>query len=293
MANTLLTASIIARAAIATLYENAVMPSLVYRDLEDDFNTNVNGYRQGQTVTVRKPATFTSNSFARPAGITIQDATETSETVTIDQFEEVSFALNDEERALEIGEFNDRLIVPAMEALWQKLDVDLLALRADVITATNTVGVDATPPTDPTIIVDARKVMNENKVPHNPRYAVWSPLVEANFLKDPLFHQADQRGDTTGLREASIGRKFGADHFMDQNITDDDGLMFHPHAFVLAMRPLPTNNSGVDSFAAMYKGLSLRTTIGYDIVQKQEVCSIDMLYGVKTLDADKAVVIRG
>lgn len=296
MANTILTPSIIARSAIATLYANAVMPGLVHRDYDRDFDTNVNGYKQGNTVTINKPATFTAEAYNRVAGLTVQNATETSDTVTLDTVADVSFAITAEELTLDIDRFRERFLVPAMEAIWQKIDVDLIGLRADV---TASVGVDNTAPTDPTIIVDAVKLLNDAKVPMTQRYGVWSTIAQANFMKDPLFHQADQRGDTEGLREASIGRKFGVDHFMDQNIgatgvgAAGDNLIFHREAFCLAMRPLALPMGATNAAVESYKGFSLRTVIDYDIDQKQDVVSIDCLYGVKTLDADKAVKVLG
>ena len=52
MPNTFLTPSIIARAALATLYENTIMAALVYRDYENEFQS------VGDTITIRKPTTF-------------------------------------------------------------------------------------------------------------------------------------------------------------------------------------------------------------------------------------------
>lgn len=68
MANTLLTADIIARAALANLYETTVMAPLVHRDYEPEFANRV-----GDTITVRKPATFTAEEYSRLAGITVQE----------------------------------------------------------------------------------------------------------------------------------------------------------------------------------------------------------------------------
>ena len=43
---------------------------------------------------------------------------------------------------------------------------------------------------------------------------------------------------------------------------------------------------------ANYKGFALRVVIAYDNDQKQDVVSIDTLYGTKTLDANRAVLIH-
>lgn len=70
MGNTLLTPSIIAREALMVLRNNAVMAKLVHRDYSNEFVTGV-----GDTITVRKPATFVAKEFT--SAIEIQEATET------------------------------------------------------------------------------------------------------------------------------------------------------------------------------------------------------------------------
>lgn len=301
MANTFLTVDLIAREALATLYENAVMAGLVWRDFDPEFDRNVNGYKQGDTVTIRKPATFTAEDFVRANGITVQDGTETSTSVTLDTIADVSFTVTAEELALEIGEFGERLLTPAMEAIWQHIDAKLLALRSDVTAEVGEAGTSSTHDYDtPEVLIDARKTLNTAKVPQSQRYAVIGPDIEAPWIADPLFHQADQRGDTEGLREASIGRKFGFDNFMDQNVDDladasttEVGVGFHRTAFCLAARPLPANLPGATAAVQNYKGLTLRVAQDYDITTKESVMSVDLLFGVKTLDANRAVLIKG
>lgn len=287
MANTLITPSVIARMAIARLYSTLVMAGLVHRDFDSDFNGQV-----GNTISVRKPASFTANVFNRATGIQLQDATETSVDVTLDTLLDVSFAVTSEDWALNVKDFAQQFLDPAMEAIAQKIDQLLVGLKVDVA---QTVGVDATPPTDPKILIDAGKKLNDAKVPMTQRYAVLDTATTANFLKDPLFHQADQRGDTEGLREASIGRKFGFDNFMSQNMTGGDSLAFHRDAFALVTRtlPVPRGVAAEQASVQSYKGLGLRVIYDYDSSKKQDVVSVDLLCGVKTLDANKAVVILG
>ena len=76
MANTILTPDIIAREALMVLRNNAVMANLVHRDYSSEFVTGV-----GDTITIRKPATFTAKEFA--GTISVQDATESGVPVKI------------------------------------------------------------------------------------------------------------------------------------------------------------------------------------------------------------------
>ena len=44
---------------------------------------------------------------------------------------------------------------------------------------------------------------------------------------------------------------------------------------------------------ASYRGLSVRVAYGWDIKYKRSVVSVDFLYGVKLLDAKRAVLLKG
>lgn len=297
MPNTFLTPNVIATQALANLYETTVMAQLVHRDYEQDFQGRV-----GDTITVRKPPTFTAREYSRATGITIQDATETGIPVTLNHFADVSFAVTSEEMTLEITEFNQRLLNPAMEAIAQKVDADLLTLRNDI---TNQVGAVAGEVwSDPKALIAAGRVLTQNKVPMTGRAAVVGPVTSAEWLKSDLMNRADARGDTEGLREASIGgRLFGMDPYMTNHITvppavsgnstTEVGLAFHETAFALVFRPLELPRGAAQASVASYKGFGLRVVIDYDIDKKQDVVSVDCLYGVKTIDPKRAVLIKG
>ena len=59
MANTTLTADIIAKEAVMILENQCVMGSLVYRGYEEEFSNSVNGYKKGETISIKKPTDFT------------------------------------------------------------------------------------------------------------------------------------------------------------------------------------------------------------------------------------------
>lgn len=297
MANTFLTPNVIARAALATLYETTVMANLVFRDYEREFVGRV-----GDTVTVRKPPTFTALEYNRTSGITVQDATESGIPVVLNHFADVSFAVTSEELTLEIDDFTERLLGPALEAISQKIDADLLALRADVVQSIGTVTGELW--SDPRSLIGAGRVLNQAKVPMSQRYAVVGPVQGAEWMKDELLHEAQRRGDTEGLHEASLGnRLFGFDPYMTNHITiptpgtgiptTETGIAFHRTAFALVTRPLELPRGASQAAVQSYKGFGVRVVIDYDMDKKQDVVSVDTLYGTKTIDANRAVKIQG
>lgn len=297
MANTLLTPSVIAQAALATLYEVTVMAGLVHRDYEDTFANAV-----GDTITIRKPATFVAQEYVRSTGITVQDASEAGIPMSLNHFADVSFAVTSEDLTLKITDFSERLLSPAMEAISQKIDRDILALRADIVHKVGTTSGELW--SSPNSMIAAGRVLTQNAVPFSERRAVVGPAMAAEWLKADLLQRADARGNTVGLEEASLGnRLFGFDPYMSNNIavptpatgvsTTEVGVGFHRTAFALAVRPLALPRGAVNAAIASYKGFGLRVIYGYDMDKKQDVVSIDCLYGTKTLDANRAVLIQG
>lgn len=127
MANQLLTVDVIAREAIATLYETTVMAGLVHRDYEGDFTGN-----SGDTITIRKPAVFQVNEFNRQTGIVLQDVTEGSTSLTLNKIPDVSFAVTSEDWSMRITDFSEQFLQPAMEAISQYTDRLVLSLRSDI-----------------------------------------------------------------------------------------------------------------------------------------------------------------
>lgn len=282
MANQFLTADIIAREALMLLRNNAVMSKLVHRDYSDEFVAGV-----GDTITIRKPAKFVAKEFK--GNIEVQDATTDSTTVTMDKHLDVSFAVTSKEMTLDIADFSAQLLVPAMQAFSDKIDNYILSLAtADVtnkVTGTGNIQND---------IVDARKHLTQAAAPLTERNFVYNSDIEAELLKTDLFVSAEKVGDEgTALREASLGRKFGMDFYVDQNAdtANVDAVAFHKNAFALVTRPLALPSGAAKSAIVNYDGFGLRVVYGYDINTKTDTVSIDMLCGVKTLDADLAAVI--
>lgn len=281
MANTILTPDIIAREALMVLRNNAVMANLVHRDYSSEFVAGV-----GDTITVRKPASFTAKEFG--GEIEVQDATENSVTVKMDKHLDVSFAVSSKQMTLDIEDFSKQLLVPAMQAFLNKIDGYLLALAKGV---TNSVTATEDARND---VVDARAFLTKGAAPLTDRNLVVGSDMEADLLKTDLFVSAEKVGDNgTALREASLGRKLGLDCYVDQNADTAgiEGVAFHKNAFALVTRPLASPSGAGKAAIVDYDGFGLRVVYDYDINNKTDVVSIDMLCGVATLDKALAAKI--
>jgi len=308
MADVFITPTVIAQRALATLYNETVLAAIVYRDFDADFTGKI-----GDTVNVRVPVVFTADEFDRSTGIQIQDAREDRFPLKLDKVADVSFAVTSEDMTLRIDDFAGRLLQPAMEAISQKIDADI---ADELITASQQTAAsgaadlpsqqagggtcssaDSAEPLK--ALVCARVKLGRAKLPTTNRYAVISPEGAGAALSGHLIVQANQRGDTDGLIEAAIGRKFGFDTFETQQLGDDtsgsgrhgaDGVAFHRDAVALATRTLELplgkrdpDGTYVGAATAQYKGMGLRVVYDYDINHKQDVVSVDFLYGIRAV----------
>lgn len=289
MPNTFLTPQIIAREALMVLRNNTVMAGLVHRDYSDEFVAGV-----GDTITIRKPAKFDAKEFN--GSIQVQTATESGVPVKMDKHLDVSFAVTSKEMTMNIKDFSEQLIVPAMQAFADKVDKYLIGLESDI---TNRVQMDGTKAIQD-LMVDGRKYLTDAAAPLTDRHFVYGSQIEADLLKTNLFVSAEKVGDEgTALREASLGRKFGLDCYVDQNIEEvtsgndsyTPSLIFHKNAFALVTRPLALPVGAANAAIVNYDGFGLRVVYGYDMNAKTDTISIDMLCGVKTLDKNLAAVI--
>jgi hypothetical protein len=282
--NTILTPDIIAREALMVLRNNAVMAKLVHRDYSEDFVGAV-----GDTITVRKPATFVANEYT--GSISVQDATETAVPVVMDKHLDVSFAVTAKQMTMDIADFSKQLLVPAMQAFADKIDKLLIALEAEA-TDRHAHSDGAITPAD---IIAVRKFLTQNAAPLADRRFVVGATAEADLLCNELFVSAEKIGDNgTALREASLGRKFGMDCYVDQNIAKTGNytpsIAFHKNAMALVTRPLALPQGAAKAAIVNYDGFGLRVVYGYDMNTKTDTISIDMLCGVKLLD-DKLIAV--
>jgi hypothetical protein len=297
MANTFITPTVIAKRALATLYNNTVLLPLVLRDYDAEFTG-----KQGDTVTIRVPASFTAESFVRANGITIQTATETSDTIALDTIKDVSFEVNNEDMLLDVEDFATQLLNPAMEAISQSVDGDLAENLVDAAEGGGGGGTatwsSSTASTVFTGELGARSKLGRNKIPTTQRFAVFSPEGAGVCLTDSKFVEADKSGWTDSLREGSLGRLFGFDTYESQVFgygTGDraaaDGVAFHREAVAFVSRSLgvPQGAAAGTVADANYKGLGLRVAKSYNITYKKDVISVDLLCGVKKLRPSAAV----
>lgn len=211
MANTNLTASIVAKAAVRILENELVMANQVYRAYEDEFDKKVNGYNVGDTITIRKPTDFTVRDGATAS---VQDVTEGKVSLVINKQKGVDFAFTSKELTLNIGELSERVIRPAMIQLANQVDVDLMSMYKDV---NNWVGTPGTAISTFAGFAKGPERMDLLAVPQGDRSAVLSPSDYWSMAggQTALYLQNVASG---AYRQGRIGPVGGVDTYMAQNV---------------------------------------------------------------------------
>lgn len=211
MANSTLSASIIAAEAVEILDNNLVMGKNVFRGYEEEFDKRINGYTVGDTLTIRKPTDFTVRDGAVMA---VQDVTEASTSIVVNKFKGVDFRFTSQQLTLNIKELSDRVIKPAMVQLANQVDLDLMALYTTVPSWVGTPGQTINSFADFAI---GPQRMDEFANPQDDRMAVLSPADHWGMLgaQTALYMQDVAKG---AYRMGQLGNIGGVEEFMAQNV---------------------------------------------------------------------------
>lgn len=211
MANTTLTADIIAKAAVTILDNELVMPKKVFRGYEDDITKKVNGYEVGETLSIRKPADFIVRDGATANA---QNVTEGKTTITVDKRKGVDFKFTSQDLTLNIKELSDRVIKPAMVQLANQMDTDLHALYKDVPNWVGTPGQTVNSFAD---FAKAPQRLDEGAVPQDNRCAVLSPADHWGLVGNQTGLYVDSIAKPA-YRKGSAGMIGNVDAYMTQNV---------------------------------------------------------------------------
>lgn len=190
----------------------AVMPRFVNRQYEA-----VAGDK-GSTIDVPLSSAITTQDVT-PSYVAPDDAgtVPTKIAVALDQWKEAPFFMSDKDMLEAISGIIPMQAEEAVKSLGNTVDSAILALYKGVY---GYAGVAGTTPfaSDLTEFLAARKTLNTQLAPNDPRYMVMGVDAEANALALRAFQDASFRGDTAGIMDGSIGRKLGSTWFVDQNV---------------------------------------------------------------------------
>lgn len=205
MANALLTPTIIAKEAMMQLENNLVMAKLVHRDYKNEF------VKIGSSVSIRRPVKFTVTDGATRSN---QDVEEGNTSLTIDKRKHVSWKFSTQDLTLTVEEYSKRYVEPAMIALANQVDRDVLGLYTNVWNWVGTPGQTIDSFAD---LAKGPQRLDEGAVPTDMRRAVLSPAdnwaMAGNLTGLQLVKDSNQ-----AYRKGLLGNVAGLDMYMDQNV---------------------------------------------------------------------------
>jgi hypothetical protein len=215
-------ATLLARESLLWLIDKLVMAPLCYNNFENEV------HQQGDTIKIRKPATYTANEFDAVNGSNVQDANQTSTTFTAAKHIESSVRIPDAEVTKHsVRSLMQEHLGPAAYAVARMLEGDIQATGAkavtnnlDILGATNTY-------LTPDLIVDLRKRLAVKNCPVDDSanmHLVMSYNDEGYLLKQEKFTSADYVGPEAGraIINASMGNRYGFNLYQTNTVHKTD-----------------------------------------------------------------------
>jgi hypothetical protein len=237
MPNTTLTADIIAKEALAILENELGWMSKIHRAHEDEFSNSVNGYKVGDTISIRRPADFTVRTGAV---MSTQDVIEGKVTLTINQQVGVDFEFTSTDMTLKINDLSERVIRPAMSNIINHVAADVLNVAASgFYNWAGTAGQTINSFTD---FAEGPKRLDFMAVPAANRLAILSPN-DHWALVGAATALTNTGAESSAYRNGRLGMLGGVDTYMSQVV--------------------PTHTNGTaDNTTPLIKGAS--QTVTYD-----------------------------
>lgn len=212
MANQYQNSSLISKEFLRRLKNTMSFTMSVSRQYRNIFQTQ--GTKPGVTINLRKTPYFTGRrgSRANPEGINDQLVP-----LTINTQYGQDVAITSQEEALNLQSYGEQVVQPAVDIIANMIDSDGLALIPQEVP--NFVGTPGTTPTANLTYITAGTKLSDNAVPTGKaRYAVVNPLMEGSLLNTQATQFNNQQDISEQNRSGTMGRAFGLNFAMDQNI---------------------------------------------------------------------------
>ena len=212
MANTFLTPADVTMRAAYRFFNNLRFVRMIDRQYSSMFAQQ--GAKRGNQIFIRLPPRYIVTDG--PLAV-VQDITETTVPLILDQYKDVALTYSSQDLTLDIDDFDNRILAPAMDQLANEVDRVVLSLIVDQIP--NSTGTPGVRPNDSQMFLDAKAIMSNESTPRDqPWQALLTPLSEASMVKalQGLFNATDAIGEQ--YRQGKMGHALGFDWDVDENM---------------------------------------------------------------------------
>jgi hypothetical protein len=287
---------LVAADALPALMGNLVMGNLVNRDYEQTVA------QAGDTINVAIPPTMVANNIAEGGTVQTQNPNLGNAQIVLNTHAEATFQVPDVTKILAVPDLLKLYMQPAVVALAEKIETDLLALYPQ-FTSNTAVGTAGSALTE--AIVDAAETALFNaKVPaSSPKYLVVDGSAYSALRQIPRFSEYSSAGEA-GLRaliDGAVGKMKDFYIFRSQFIAKTGAspvtthnLAFSKNAIGLVVRrlPQPLPGTGAISEYAELGNFGMRVTMSYQPNTLAQQFTVDVLYGAGVLRNNHAVQVN-
>lgn len=222
MANTLLTIDMITREALRLAHEKATFIGTINRQFDDSFGQE--GAKIGDTLRIRLPSQYTRRQGSRV--MDVQDSVQQSTALVVATQDGVDIKFNSRERALDLDEYSQLHLQPAMATLVSNIDSDVLqactkstfnwATNASPLLQTNVTTMSAI--SSLTAAGNARTRLNQNLAPKGDRRIQVDSGTMGSMVAGTAAYFNPSNAISEQYREGFIARTAMADYYENERI---------------------------------------------------------------------------
>lgn len=212
MTDRILTASVVAKAALAVLENDLGVLKTFYRAHEDEWGNTVNGYKKGSSINIRRPEDGTVRVGAVASNTSVIEG---STTLTVDQQIGTDFNFTSADLTLNVADLTERVIKPRMTNIINYMVNDCLT---ELYRGTyNWIGTPGNAFSGFASFARGAERMDLMSIPMSDRAACLSTTDKWGFL-GPSVSLNVQGIANPAYREGDVGRVAGIETYMSQVI---------------------------------------------------------------------------
>lgn len=278
-----LTAQGVSSLAVALLTRNLVLPMTVSRIPGGEFAGD-----NGDTITVRVRTPRSASVQTNPGdAITPVALNETPVNVSLAHLYDAT-RLTDQDLSLNLVDFGAQVTQPQVASVATGAEDRLCAAMNAVAADASLAATPSAADTDAKVL-GAREALSEADVPAGDRYMACAPDVITRLLSVDKFVRADAVGDSTAIRQATVGRIYGFTVVESNGLTAGTAVFYHLSGFVFANRvPVPPRGLAASQTAtATSGGVGMRQIFQYESLNLRDMSVLSTFAGAALVDNDR------
>jgi coat protein Gp5 len=287
---------LVAADALPALVGNLVMGNLINRDYEPTLA------HAGDTVNVAIPPSLVANNLLEGGSVQTQNPNLGNAQIVLNTHAEATFQIPDVTKILAVPDLLNIYLQPAVAAIAQKIETDLLSLYPS-FTANTPVGTGGTAITE-AVVDSAETALFNSKVPAGePKFLVVDGTTYSQLRQITRFSEFSSAGEA-GLRalvDGAVGKLKEFYIFRSQFISKTgsspvttNNMAFSKSAIGLVIRRLPKPLPGTGAIAeyAEIGNFGMRVVMSYQPNTLAQQFTVDVLYGTAVLRNGFGVQVR-